>query len=380
MSNSRGRLVELDSLRGIAALSVVLFHSLLTVKLSDSAIHRLIDALPTHPLFAGRMAVIFFFVLSGVVLTRGLMKDESGPFPIRLLLFAARRVVRLCVPVAAVLGLSAGLYRLFWHDPSLGPLLYGGWNAPPDAKEFIRQAFLIGMDGDFFLDPALWSLVHELRFSLVLPFIVAMPCFRGIQGSISLVLAGLVVFGLSLSGHADIEASVSVGSTVSETLRATAYFALPFLAGSALSLGSWDQWQPNADQRKVGLAAALLLLCTNNNVTTVIAAVLLILLSGYAGAYQNFLRSPVLRLLGRISFSLYLVHIPIQLAVQHSLHALLSEASMELLTIALSLLAAWIVNILIEQPAQRLSKKIALPRFTSGSATVREFPKNLNNA
>jgi len=217
---------------------------------------------------------------------------------------------------------------------------------------------LIGGDEDFVLDTSLWSLVHELRLSLLLPLIVARPFFRGNQGSINLLLCCLIWFGTSVSGHTAIENNIMLGPSVATSFVATAYFALPFAAGAALSLGGWDRWQPSTTQRKIAFAAAILLLCSDNDWAAVAASVLLILLSRHDGLYQDFLRLPVLQWLGRVSFSLYLVHMPVQLAIQHGLHTVLSEFWMEPLTIVASLLAAWAMYHLVERPSQHLSRLI----------------------
>src|SRR6185312_6415282 len=114
MPCARERLHELDALRGIAALIVVLYHTLLTLHFSDSVVRRILDALPTHPIFAGRLAVIFFFVLSGAVLTRALMAETGSVLGFGSWLFAGRRVVRLCLPAVAVLAISAAARGLLW--------------------------------------------------------------------------------------------------------------------------------------------------------------------------------------------------------------------------------------------------------------------------
>jgi len=354
---SSERLPELDSLRGIAALFVVFYHVALTPQLSDSMLHRVLNALPTHPMFNGRLAVILFFVLSGMVLTRGLTRTPTltaaGFFA-----FACRRAVRLCLPAAAALALSAALYMLLWDGPWAGSRLYGGWSNPPGLIDLTRQAMLIGADGDFTFDPALWSLVHELRLSLLLPLFVAIPAFRGPNGSLTLLCVALMAFGAAVSGQTAIEGTIQAGPTLLVSFRATTYFALPFLTGAAMSLGFWDRWRPGAEQRTCALAAALLLLCSDSDVAAVIASVLLILLSRHDGRYRDFLRLPALLWLGRISFSLYLAHMPVQLAVQHGLHRLLPPIWLEPLAIVLSLFAAWILHALAEEPAQRLSRRI----------------------
>jgi peptidoglycan/LPS O-acetylase OafA/YrhL len=174
MLKQPGRLTELDAMRGIAAVSVVLSHAVDSLRVQGALppFVGALDATPLRAMFNGHIAVIFFFVLSGLVLTRGLILARSPG----IIIFAIRRVVRLCVPAAAVLLFSAALYALFARESALfSPddwMVTAGWTRIPSPIEVIRQALLIGADGDFYLDAVLWSLAQELRLSVFLPIIV----------------------------------------------------------------------------------------------------------------------------------------------------------------------------------------------------------------
>ena len=121
MSRARDRLPELDLLRGIAALSVVLYHTLLTLQLHDSIAHRLLNALPTHP----RRGVM----LTMIVVLRGW--------------FTARPDQRVC-PEANTRRTSMSRSWLFGGEQ--------GGHPTPDESEL-----RIGADGHRTIDPALWA-------------------------------------------------------------------------------------------------------------------------------------------------------------------------------------------------------------------------------
>ena len=77
------------------------------------------------------------------------------------------------------------------------------------------------------------------------------------------------------------------------------------LAGSV----RWAAW--------AAVAAAAV---SRSDLAVVGASVLLILLArGEGGAFVRALRSPALQWLGKVSYSLYLVHVPVALALAHAL-------------------------------------------------------------
>ena len=74
------RLIELDGLRGLAAVVVLIHHALETVPalaevgarpgtVPTGTFNRILTQSPLHLLWAGHEAVLIFFVLSGVALT-----------------------------------------------------------------------------------------------------------------------------------------------------------------------------------------------------------------------------------------------------------------------------------------------------------------------
>src|SRR5690348_5076720 len=96
---------ELDSLRGLAALSVLLYHVLASNSAQlasaiclgpvDGALNRVLAYSPLHAIWLGAESVWLFFVLSGFVLTRATMRPGfswAGYYP--------SRMVRLYLPVA----------------------------------------------------------------------------------------------------------------------------------------------------------------------------------------------------------------------------------------------------------------------------------------
>src|SRR3954454_4249183 len=99
------RNLQLDGLRGYAAVSVAIFHTILWM--DDTLISRIVygkisdfsDAYSWFAkivlkLFSGETAVLVFFVLSGTVLFQSLMRN-TAPFPRVIASFTVRRLFRI---------------------------------------------------------------------------------------------------------------------------------------------------------------------------------------------------------------------------------------------------------------------------------------------
>ncbi len=88
---------------------------------------------------------------------------------------------------------------------------------------------------------------------------------------------------------------------------------------------------------------------------------LLILVALEGRGFGRVLGIPPLPWLGRISYSLYLIHLPVFLAVIYGLPALPAGLRVALL-VPLSLLVAWLFHRAIEAPAQMLGRVLTAPR------------------
>jgi peptidoglycan/LPS O-acetylase OafA/YrhL len=143
------RVVTLDLLRGIAALSVAIPHFLM---------NRSVATRPSEQVSI--IAVEVFFVLSGFVLAPQLKLclSESGPRIKHLLVFFCRRWVRTLIPFfVALLALSVFTENLFTSD--FVRYLF-----------FVRSFLSVQDAGDYFA-PA-WSLAIEEWFYVVFPLFI----------------------------------------------------------------------------------------------------------------------------------------------------------------------------------------------------------------
>lgn len=364
------RLISLDGLRGWAAVAVVLHHVLEVAKpdLRDAgtgvgSAWWWINETPLKLLSAGPEAVVVFFVLSGLVVALPALRSR-GPYSWAA--FLASRVVRILLPVWGALVLASGLILALPRP--LSRAVAGGWLAESNARTLdpailLAEATLSRYSYD--VVNTLWSLRWEMVFAVLLPLYVLVA--RRLSGWAA-VVAGVVAAGLSVLGFAMSAGSLSylpaffLGTLVAANLDAvrasgTALLARP--AGPLLAAGA------------VGISALLLILhwllrpVLPADPTTELAftglatigATGLVVLAALPTGFARALAAPVSRFLGRISFSLYLVHVPLLASVAF----LVGQSAWPLaavLTVPLSVLVAWGFARVVEQPAHRLARRV----------------------
>ena len=366
------RFVELDGLRGVAALVMVFHHALLTYPAAwaiwnsepnapRSGLFWLLERTPLYLLFSGPAAVMVFFVLSGGVLSNSYMRVDQGDY----VSYLPKRLCRIWLPFAAALIGAAIFCKLLAHCFTTGLSFWFNqlsWNEMLTLPAFVKQALLLGPVT--WLDNPMWSLVHELRISLVLPLLIIAA-----QRSRLTALLGTTVILVGTSVALPYVHNVWVSSLLSSGL-----YLLAFAAGCGLMLAC-DQIRArgtSASPASVFAAAAfgLLLLLSNSPAnplqhslpewvlllgTTLGAAILVALaLSGRA----TMLALRPVRWLGKVSYSLYLVHVPIILALLHA-----SGGAYQLLLLAIAILislaTAAVMQATVERGSQILGRRIA---------------------
>lgn len=352
------RLSELDALRGIAALAVLAHHAVqLVPRIEHPAIpgigwlrYTLMHLTPLRVIEFGRPAVLFFFVLSGYVLMRALLRTGSPG----VTAFAVQRTVRLGLPVLASVMLSVLLWLLF-ADPNLPDIwrnhsLYT-WLEPPSLQQVATNVLLVADNDDMRLNVVLWSLVHEWRLTLFLPLLLF---FRGrTMLFIALIVAAMA---LGIMGGAT-ENQVLLGPHFHSTIAASLYFAMGIGAGVALALFLGpDVPLLGRDQRLAAAVACIALFCMSSDLAIYAGSVLLILLARQPGRFRQALRSAPAIWAGRLSFSLYLVHVPVLVASLHLLHATLPPLAIAAIGSIAALLAAAAFHPLVEEPSRRLAR------------------------
>ena len=303
------RVLSLDGLRGFAAVGVMLHHlSLVARPELNKATWAWLTQSPLKLLFAGTESVLVFFVLSGLVITLPAMRRG---FSWRR--YYPTRILRLYLPTFGALLLAAALILLVPRDPSLMP--EGSWMQNAQATSVNLWSLLSEASlarHSYQIDNVLWSLRWEIIFSLLLPIFVWLA-LRMRKSAILWVV--LCVVASALGRVFDIEALIYLPVFLAGAIMATrlsdleqrptaqSQWRLALLGGlaGALLIASWlsrPLHLPAPAQNMLwGLAAA--------------GAVLVVALAVRWRGFRRLLETRPAQWLGRISFSLYLVHVPV---------------------------------------------------------------------
>lgn len=347
---STNRIQSLEVLRGIAALAVTWFHITHGGKIFAEATNPVLLVAASFGAI-GYHGVTLFFVLSGFVIPwsmRNSPVDAGLKASIRgLPTFLLQRLLRLQPPYAMACVLALGLNWL----STLAPGYRGSFSetVPEVFTALLSDNFYVtGLLGGSWILVVAWTLALEVQFYAVAGVIE--PWARPAQRQV--LFPWLYGFG------------VAAFSALAVLIPQP---ALVFRVLPVFGLGWVTAHRALRPQPVHALAIAWLLLLlfrVADLEQALVAAVCVGLLNG-ALAFPCFAPPPFVWL-GGISYSLFLIHVPIGGRVINLLSRFTLSVPqlllMCLLALALSLLAAWGFCVLIERPSHRFSRNLLLPR------------------
>jgi peptidoglycan/LPS O-acetylase OafA/YrhL len=357
------RFSGLDGLRGIAAAVVVIGHVLLIngqlaeatrdpdADLSLGA--AVLTYSPLHLVWAGSEAVMVFFVLSGFVLALPFDAQGRGTWAE----YFARRLPRLYLPIWGAVVLAVALvaavprasdHASWWLNAHAGSL---------DARSLLKLVTVLDGPG-ILIDGPLWSMRYEILFSLLLPiyFLFAMRWRKATWIKIAALLV-MTSIGSALESKALMYMpSFAIGCCLASVrgsmvlamsrLSPRAFWAI--LLGGLLCLNApWTSSAVRGDDVSRDIAFGV----------SIAGAATMVML--FAGGRPTVAlgNSSVCQWLGRISFSLYLVHEPIIVSVAN-LRPGWGVATVLVVSLALVIPASQLFYWSIERPAHLLARRV----------------------
>lgn len=177
------RYEELDSIRGISSFLVMIGHHLMiftayqTYSYEDNKpfVVYLLKETPLRIIFSsGNESVIVFFILSGFVLYESIQKNNS-----RYGLYLLKRICRIYIPyvVAITIAILCQLTMSQYGISYLSEWFNRTWTIESSFNLVMQHVLLIGKYNTDAYNSVIWSLVHEMRISIIFP-LVLMVCLR----------------------------------------------------------------------------------------------------------------------------------------------------------------------------------------------------------
>ncbi|WEK53340.1 MAG: acyltransferase [Candidatus Cohnella colombiensis] len=371
------RFIQLDSLRGLAALAVLFSHIILIPESMGSTMHSLLTApySPFQILVDGHSAVILFFVLSGFVLSLPLLNGKYQSYHGYLI----KRFFRIYVPY--IISFFVALTLL-----SLSPKLTGvgisesinnTWSQNLSMSVIVEHILGIVNVHTEAINSPYWSLVHEMRISIIFPFVVFL--LRNVRWYYT-VLIGLALFGFStLNDIFNIQTSNGLNTTYFDSLHYLSFFLYGMLLAKH-RIGIVDGFRALKNRFKYSVLA-ISLICYNCSYGVIVVLnklnisvpfdrslreqvvaigvagfVIIVLSSSRVG---NVLKNRIPVFLGNVSYSLYLYHMIIMLAFVHGFAGKVPLGYLLLASIVISLVVAYAMWRFVEKPAMAIGKRLA---------------------
>ena len=334
------RILALDAMRGLAASSVVFIHF-------RAAFNEF--ARPHWYLLpiAGGNPVTLFFVLSGYVLSIPFWLGKQPSYPA----FLVRRFFRIYVPYAGAvfIALLVASRLLYSHLP-VTPWFYQTWQSPLTWSLISSQLITISTTPK--INTAFWSLRYEMEMSLIFPAVCwTMSRLRpwgALVATIVVAKAGFMLyshpehpiwqeFGAALAyGSCFLLGALLAwkGKVIGKLYHKTPRW-LKYLCLGLVIIGYFGKW-----------ASLPPLACCG------------VLIFAQYSRISRLLDTAVPEYLGRISYSMYLLHATVLWATVILLYGKVSLLVLGLLYCAVTLVISHLSCVLIEEPAMRFGKRV----------------------
>ena len=333
---------------------------------------------PLDALCNGSSAVIFFFVLSGFVLNLRFAQAQAygrgwwAEFIVRRLFRIYPAFLAVILLAVAVRSAGFGDRGASYSDNLLSDTYALFWSRPFNGSDVARTLTLIGpgIDRDLF-DPPMWSLIMEMRISLVFPLII-LAVSRNWGATGDAVVLAVAYAGAAIAANAGISTLTHVphfvlGAMLARhskrlavhmmglpgLLRALVPIAAFVLYSAGSVIESYGQFGFSADFagcQLVGLGAAGFItvgLCS--------------------ARVKGFLNAGVLQFMGRTSYSFYLLHLVVLVSTVLAALALAGRLGFKLPAVwplcAISLFVTYFLSYglfrLVEVPCNRFGRRVA---------------------
>lgn len=382
---ANARFMELEGIRGLAAIAVVLYHAFVIfypalfygvghplAPVLHGKFENLIFGSPLGVFMSGVFAVSTFFVLSGFVLSIGFFQTKKYDIVQKL---AIKRYIRLMLPALAsvivvfvILSLNLDYGKVEAEAITRSGASSTLWQFDPNFFEVFKQGtwqiFIRPLDASHY-NPVLWTMQYEflgsfLVFSFLLIF--GMAKHRWIVYGILLIVSintwylGFIIGMIFADLYANHRKLISRFSK--EKIKLVGWFFF----GLGLVLGGYPLVDPSS-----GFYSFLYLnsipIGANLINYTIIGASMIVFSVLAVPKLADMFKNPRISRLGKYTYSLYLTHLPILFVISTSVFVLLIKyvdyklATLGAIAAAVPVIivSTWLFEKYVDAPSIRLS-------------------------
>jgi peptidoglycan/LPS O-acetylase OafA/YrhL len=319
---------------------------------------------------AGSEAVTLFFVLSGFVLSLPFYSNKHFNYGT----YAIKRICRIYIPyiIAMVIAL---IFRDMFYTGKIDGLtdwFNVNWSQSLDDNSIKDHLLLIGTFTSN-LNNVVWSLVHEMRISLVFPIIMFLLIKSDFKKGIGLAIL-LSCIGIILSFTSD---KVFIGTEIYYTIHCTSLFIVgALLAKYRVNVIKKLSTLSMKSKIILFLIGIILYLYAHPSFVlniliqdfnpfyravidtwfTSLGATILIVFAISPSLFSKILRIRFVNYIGKISYSLYLSHLAVLFSCVHLLSGVVPIWSICLIVVAGTFVFSSLMYYLVEKPAIKLGK------------------------
>ncbi|MEI4619873.1 acyltransferase family protein [Bacillus cereus] len=366
------RYEEFDSLRGLAALLVIIGHHMMLLpayenyqyKLNSPFIIYLFKETPLRLVFSsGNESVILFFVLSGFVLYLSIHNEKFHYDT-----YIIKRICRIYIPYLVAISISIIAKMLFSHNdmPFISDWFSKSWTAEDTLVLFLQHLVFIGEYNTDAYNNVIWSLVHEMRISIVFPFLTFFFVRKKLRYSLLwfIILSLFSTLGLYLFDS---------GRSITSSFLSFHYITL-FFMGALLAKYRYFIFHYALKMKKTVKIILLLtaIICfmyegmigevdfLNNYIlrdyVVSFGVCIVMIMSISSWTFSALLRRKVFIFLGKISYSLYLYHLVSLFTVMYLFYDQLPTILVVFLSFFLSFLLSSLGYLFVEKPCIKLGR------------------------
>lgn len=322
---------------------------------------------------------MLFFVLSGFVLSLPFIGGQKASYKN----FVIKRFFRIYIPYLTAIAVAMIAFRT--TEPIQG---LGGWiselsTGKFNLKSIVEHLLLLGNFDTKRYNTVIWTLVQEMRISLVFP-ILAFVVVRArwpFSLFICLLLSSITAlnqlfewepaygFKNSFSHTFHYCAIFIVGGLIAKHRMAfvAAYSRMPRMAKYAALAFAMAMYTYGIKMQGAAIRLKLPFLGEIAQDYTIVAGIVIFLMIALGSKKMiAFLSLKIMKFFGDISYSLYLWHIIVLVGFIHLLQGVLPLALIVPLVFCVTITVAWLSYRCVELPAIRMGKK-----FTRGRSMAK---------